>query len=66
MMRYSKKVEFTHKTIKDAARAACVDIENNTAAPFSIEDNGILIWKNNGPADESYDRLRDLAELSDD
>lgn len=66
MIRYGKKLEFTHETLRDAARDACTDVETNEASPVSIEENGVVVWENGGPFDGSYDRLRDLAELSDD
>ena len=62
MTRFGGRVVFLHGSVKSAAIAACADVETNETAPVSIEENGVLIWKNTGPFD-SYDKLRELTEL---
>ena len=63
MTQFGKMIVFMHGSVKSAASAACADVKTNEAAPVSIEENGVLIWKNTGPFDDSYDKLRELAEL---
>ena len=63
MSTYGRKVEFMHSSVMSAARDACADVETNEAAPVRIEVDGSVVWKNTGPFDGSYDKLRELAEL---
>jgi len=62
-MRFGSKIESIHETITDAAKEAVDDIETNEAAPYAIYEYSVLIWKNTGPFDGSYDRLRELAGM---
>ncbi len=66
MTRFGQHHQFTHATVKDAARDACADVETNEAAPVSIEEDGVVVWRNGGPFNGSYDRLRELAGIADD
>lgn len=66
MTRYGQRHQFTYATVAAAARDACADVETNEAAPVSIEEeNGVVVWKNGGPFDRSYKKLRELAEIAD-
>lgn len=56
---------FDHATVKKAAQQACADVESNEAAPVCIEQDGLVVWKNTGPFDGSYDKLLEIAGLID-
>lgn len=56
-------MKFDHLSVEAAAKSACVNIENNLAAPVSIIDNGVEIWRNTGV--DSYEVLRNLAGVTD-
>lgn len=59
--RYGQHNQFTYATVAAAASAACTGVETNEAAPVSIQENGVVIWKNTGPFDGSYDKLYELS-----
>lgn len=64
MASYGKRHVFIHATVRDAALDVCADIETNEACPISIEEDGVLVWRNGGPTDGSYDMLRELAGMA--
>ena len=66
MSRYGEKVNFMHGSVKSAASIACANVETNEAAPVRIEVDGVAIWESTGPFDDSYDKLRELAERNAD
>ena len=43
MTRFGQLYQFTHATVKDAARDACADVEANEAAPVSIDEDGTWV-----------------------
>lgn len=56
----------TYKTVADAAKTACLEVESGNSVPVSIIENGNEIWKIGGIPDFNYDELFKLAGLERD
>jgi hypothetical protein len=61
--KFGSKIKLMYGSVKSAARDACTFVETNEAAPVRIENVEDLVWENNGPFGDSYDKLRELADL---
>jgi len=48
-------------SIKSAAEHACYGVDSNSFAPVKILDGHSVVWENNGPFDDSYENLYEIA-----
>jgi hypothetical protein len=56
--RFGEPQDFFYGSVKEAASHACYDVENNESCPSSIEEDGKVIWTNEGPFSDSYEQLK--------
>jgi hypothetical protein len=56
--RFGEPQDFFYGSVKEAASHACHDVEYNESWPSSIEENGKVIWTNEGPFSNSNEQLK--------